>query len=195
MWIVIHAVVICKCFIVKCPSIRKLTLDRLKGGKSYTHTLRWLKLTVCYYFYVNPPSTSKPPVGLRCSLLLSQHSNLQICSINSMWIQQSNQISFYLPLELLCLCFISSSGFPSEISDLNAIINKAEGWIVYTDLLSHEIWWIKNAQVNNHVRIEKLTWKNDMFCQKIAFLCWMINAMRAFHNQVQRVFNVMQNGF
>ena len=145
MWIVIHVVVICEYFIAKHSSIRKLAFDRLKGGKSYTHTSKWLKLTACHYFYMNPPSTSKPPAGLRCSLLLSQHSNLQICLIDSMWIQQSNQASSYLPLELLCLCSMSSSGFPSEILDLDAIINKAGGQTTHTDLLPHEVWQIKNT--------------------------------------------------
>ena len=182
MWIVIHAVMIYECFIVKHSSIRKLAFDRLKGGKFYVCASRWLKLTACHYFYMDPPFIPKPPIGLGCSLLLSQHSNLQICSIDSMWIQQPNQASLYLSLKLLCLYFISSPGFPPEILNLDAIINKAGGQTVCTDLLSHEVQQIKNAQINNHIRIKKLTWENSMLHQKIAFLHWMINIMKAFHN-------------
>ena len=90
---------------------------------------------------------------------------------------------------------MSSPDFPSEILKLNAIINKAGGQTACTDLLPHEIQQIKNAQMNNHVKIKELTQKNDMLYQKIAFFHQMINIMKAFHNQVQRVFNVMQNGF
>ena len=90
---------------------------------------------------------------------------------------------------------MSSPGFPPEISDLDAIINKAGGRTARTDLLPHEVRRTKNAQVNNHVRIEELTRENGMLRQEIAFLRRMINAMRAFHNQVQRASNVMQDGF
>ena len=118
----------------------------------------------CLPLFLHGPSTPKPPTGLGCSLLLLQHPNLQICSIDSMWIQQSNQAS-PLSLELPCLYFISSSGFLSKISELDAIINKAGGWTICTDLLPHEIWQIKNTQINNHVKIKELTQKNDMLHQ------------------------------